>query len=209
MRYAFGLSALILAAASTANAIEMFTNFNNGQNIGFPPMEVPISMYRGFGHGGWAPGVVGTPLKTIPPVPAMTPTGRAANFHGGYPMEEMSSSPAVGDAQSRQYVSDRRRGGRWQRGNSVGTSPDPRSSEDPKSSNQSIVSSDSNDKLMSVIKKPGETNSLESQPTKPAPVTILRGLPGTPPTWDSNATAESIDQAFTDAGVNFAPSNGG
>ncbi len=62
----------------------MFTNFNNGQNVGLPPMEVPISMYPGFGRGGWAPGVVGAPLRTMPPVPSMSPTGPAPMiFHRG------------------------------------------------------------------------------------------------------------------------------
>ncbi len=64
-------------AAARAEAIEMFTNFHNGENVGFPPMEVPIRMYPGFGRGGWAPGVVGAPLRTLPPVPAMSPTGPA------------------------------------------------------------------------------------------------------------------------------------
>ena len=64
-------------AAARAEAIEMFTNFHNGENVGFPPMEVPIRMYPGFGRGGWAPGVVGAPLRTLPPVPAMSPTGTA------------------------------------------------------------------------------------------------------------------------------------
>jgi hypothetical protein len=73
------LSIILVAslAAARAEAIEMFTNFHNGENVGFPPMEVPIRMYPGFGRGGWAPGVVGAPLRTLPPVPAMSPTGPA------------------------------------------------------------------------------------------------------------------------------------
>jgi hypothetical protein len=78
-------AALILAVFTVrANAIEMFTNFHNGENVGLPPMEVPISMYPGFGRGGWAPGVIGAPLRTAPPVPTMSPTGQApAIFHRG------------------------------------------------------------------------------------------------------------------------------
>ncbi len=73
----FALSILVFVLlAAKAGAIEMFTNFNNGMNVGFPPMEVPISVYRGFGHGGWNPYAEGMPLKTVPPVPAMMPTGQ-------------------------------------------------------------------------------------------------------------------------------------
>ena len=54
-------------AVARAEAIEMFTNFHNGENVGFPPMEVPIRMYPGFGRGGWAPGVVGAAVADLAP----------------------------------------------------------------------------------------------------------------------------------------------
>jgi hypothetical protein len=76
-RHFLSVAIIMSFAAVRAEAIEMFTNFNNGQNVGLPPMEVPIGMYPGFGRGGWAPGVVGAPLRTMPPVPAMSPTGPA------------------------------------------------------------------------------------------------------------------------------------
>jgi hypothetical protein len=103
-----------------AEAIEMFTNFNNGQNVGFPPMEVPISVYRGFGHGGWNPYAEGMPLKTVPPVPAMMPTGQVPHV---WQQPQYSAMPAgkqqqVGSAAAnapQRLASDRRRN-RWQRG---------------------------------------------------------------------------------------------
>ncbi|HTQ38474.1 MAG TPA: hypothetical protein VMJ32_05575 [Pirellulales bacterium] len=77
------LSTTILASlAVRAEAIEMFTNFHNGENIGFPPMQVPIGVYGGWGRGGWNPNAEGMPLKTWPPVPSMTPTGQIpGGFH--------------------------------------------------------------------------------------------------------------------------------
>ena len=83
-RHFLSVAIIMSLAAVRAEAIEMFTNFNNGQNVGLPPMEVPIGMYPGFGRGGWAPGVVGAPLRTMPPVPSMSPTGPAPMiFHRG------------------------------------------------------------------------------------------------------------------------------
>ena len=83
-RWILSITLVASVLAVRAEAIEMFTNFNNGQNVGLPPMEVPISMYPGFGRGGWAPGVVGAPLRTMPPVPSMSPTGPAPMiFHRG------------------------------------------------------------------------------------------------------------------------------
>ena len=58
-RHLLSVAIIVSFAAVRAEAIEMFTNFHNGENLGFPPMEVPIGMYPGFGRGGWAPGVVG------------------------------------------------------------------------------------------------------------------------------------------------------
>jgi hypothetical protein len=106
-----------LAVAGRASAIEMFTNFNNGQNIGFPPLEVPTRIYGGFGRGGWNPHAEGMPLKTNPPVPAMMPTGQ---IPGGRTFDYYGRPPGVmigngGTASQRELVSDRRRA-RWQRG---------------------------------------------------------------------------------------------
>src|SRR5215471_8089722 len=66
----------LASLAARTQAIEMFTNFHNGENIGFPPMQVPIGVYGGFGRGGWNPSAEGMPLKTWPPVPSMMPTGQ-------------------------------------------------------------------------------------------------------------------------------------
>lgn len=72
-----GLVAMLLACAATrAEAVEMFTNFHLGENVGFPPMQVPYGIYGGLGRGGWNPYAEGTPLKTWPPVPSMMPTGQ-------------------------------------------------------------------------------------------------------------------------------------
>ncbi len=70
------LVAMVLLVSS-AQAIEMFTNFHNGENIGYPPLEVPTKFY---GHGGWHATAQCRPerIESIEPVPAMTPTGRAA-----------------------------------------------------------------------------------------------------------------------------------
>jgi hypothetical protein len=114
------VSALVFAAfVGQAKAIEMFTNFHNGENIGFPPMQVPTSVYGGFGRGGWNPHAQGMPLKTNPPVPAMMPTGQAT---GGHFFDYYAGAPARnfgnnGNGSAQQLVSDRRRG-KWQRGNS-------------------------------------------------------------------------------------------
>jgi hypothetical protein len=72
-----GLSALILAGASApAQAVEMFTNFHYGENVGFPPMQVPYGVYGGLGRGGWNPYAEGMPLKSMPDTPSMMPTGQ-------------------------------------------------------------------------------------------------------------------------------------
>jgi hypothetical protein len=108
-----------IAITGRVQAIEMFTNFNNGQNIGFPPLEVPTRIYGGFGRGGWNPHAEGMPLKTNPPVPAMMPTGqipgRVFDYYGRAPGVIIGNDGA--DSQ-RELVSDRRRG-RWQRGPAI------------------------------------------------------------------------------------------
>jgi hypothetical protein len=71
------LSAVILACASASGeAVELFTNFHYGENVGFPPMQVPYGIYGGLGRGGWNPDAEGMPLKTWPDVPSMMPTGQ-------------------------------------------------------------------------------------------------------------------------------------
>jgi hypothetical protein len=117
MRRAFALAVIAsVAITGRAQAIEMFTNFNNGQNIGFPPLEVPTRIYGGFGRGGWNPHAEGMPLKTNPPVPAMMPTGqipqRTFDYYGRAPGVMIGNG---GTASQRELVSDRRRA-RWQRG---------------------------------------------------------------------------------------------
>jgi hypothetical protein len=108
------LSALIV---NRAEAIEMFTNFNNGQNIGFPPMEVPTSIY---GRGGWhRGGMQGAPLRTIPPVPAMMPSG----FNSGYncPAPAGQTIEVIGRGEDEvQLIADRRS----RRSGSIRNTPD-------------------------------------------------------------------------------------
>jgi len=126
MRRAFALAVIAsIVITGRAQAIEMFTNFNNGQNIGFPPMEVPTRIYGGFGRGGWNPYAEGMPLKTNPPVPAMMPTGqiphgRTFDYYGRAPGVMIGNG---GTASQRELVSDRRRA-RWQRGNTTAYASD-------------------------------------------------------------------------------------
>jgi hypothetical protein len=62
--------------AGQAQAIELFTNFHYGENVGFPSMNVPVSMYGGIGRGGWnCRAIDQQPVDWIPPEPAVTPTG--------------------------------------------------------------------------------------------------------------------------------------
>ncbi|MCC7083383.1 MAG: hypothetical protein IT427_00070 [Pirellulales bacterium] len=60
-----------------ASAIEMQTNFHYGEQVGFPPMEVPTAVYGGWGTPGWNCSAINrVPLyNAYPPVPAMFPTG--------------------------------------------------------------------------------------------------------------------------------------
>ncbi|HZZ27369.1 MAG TPA: hypothetical protein VFE46_05115 [Pirellulales bacterium] len=90
------LSTLILTCIILrAQAVEMFTNFDNGQNVGFPPMQVPFCVYGGVTHGGWNPNAEGMPLKTWPPVPAMMPTQQ---IPGGF--RRFNNHAANGHAQN-------------------------------------------------------------------------------------------------------------
>jgi hypothetical protein len=69
------LWAMVLAGG--AQAIEMQTNFHYGEQVGFPPMEVPAAVYGGWGTPGWNCNAIGrVPVNAAyPPVPAMYPTG--------------------------------------------------------------------------------------------------------------------------------------
>ncbi len=72
-----GVWAIVLVFASApAKAVELFTNFHLGENVGFPPMQVPYGIYGGLGRGGWNPDAEGMPLKSLPDTPAMMPTGQ-------------------------------------------------------------------------------------------------------------------------------------
>jgi hypothetical protein len=173
MRCVFALAVIAsIAVTGRAQAIEMFTNFNNGQNIGFPPLEVPTRIYGGFGRGGWNPHAEGMPLKTNPPVPAMMPTGqipgRTFDYYGRGPAMTTGSE---GTASPRQLVSDRRRT-RWQRGSTAsGSDPsatsrrtsgtDAAENQSPKSAGQplpTILHAQSED-FSSAATRPGESTS--------------------------------------------------
>ena len=121
MRCGISVVAVALTVAGRAEAIEMFTNFHNGENIGFPPMQVPYSVYGGIGHGGWNPHATGMrmPPDPFPAVPAMTPTGQCPagrwfDYFGAAPSHPVGMN---GKVEQEQLVSDRRHG-RWQRGGS-------------------------------------------------------------------------------------------
>ena len=120
MRWGYSVVAVALAFVTVrAEAIEMFTNFHNGENIGFPPMQVPYSVYGGMGHGGWNPHATGMhlPPEPFPAVPAMTPTGQypAGRFFDYYGAAPDHTVGMTGNVEQEQLVSDRRHG-RWQRG---------------------------------------------------------------------------------------------
>lgn len=68
--------AVLLAAplASSASAVELQTNFHYGEHVGFPPMEVPTSIYGGWGTQGWkCQNINQVPVQ--PGLPPMFPTG--------------------------------------------------------------------------------------------------------------------------------------
>ena len=113
------LFALALALfAPRAEALEMFTSFHNGENIGFPPMEVPIDVY---GHGGWQCKALCRPqrIQSIEPVPAMTPTGFVRCNSAATTSAESYAAQAAPN-NGAQYVADRRRSwGRYSDGPST------------------------------------------------------------------------------------------
>jgi hypothetical protein len=181
------LSVLILACvAARAEAIEMFTDFHNGENVGFPPMQVPYGIYGGFGHGGWNPNAEGMPLKTWPPVPAMMPTGQipggfrrinnTGNSNGG-PSANVNgtSNSANNNSSSPPLISDRRRG-RWLRGD--GYTPD----------------TNGNGAQNSRISNGGSTEQKMEPTPAPPPTTILHAGEGAPPIFepDPKATPTSV-----------------
>lgn len=92
------LSAILLTVlAGPAYCIEMFTNFHNGENVGFPGINVPVTMYRGFGRGGWNFDAIDQiPLQTIPPIPSQFPTGgQPAHVRSNYPGARALSLPQI------------------------------------------------------------------------------------------------------------------
>jgi len=125
MRWGILLAIVLALGTHEVRAIEMFTNFHNGENVGFPPLQVPTSVYGGFGHGGWNPHATGMrmPADPFPAVPAMTPTGqypacRWLDYYGAAPGQAIGQTTGQdGNSEPVQLVSDRRHG-RWQRGGS-------------------------------------------------------------------------------------------
>lgn len=214
----------IVFLVPSAQAIEMFTNFHNGENVGFPPLEVPAKFY---GHGGWQPASRCRPerVESIESVPAMTPTGRAAvtptgfirRDHGrrGYDTQHMSnqgsdnqqndnqptSNQQAGNqstAEQAQFVSDRRRSfGGGNDSSAVGynqQSAEYESSESP--------SSQAPTPAKVAPKSDGWTRSLEQAPAEEEhgkrPTSVF-ARPGSAPQSDSSGktktnTGQGIDQ---------------
>jgi hypothetical protein len=180
------LSALILACvAPRAEGIEMFTNFHNGENVGFPPMQVPYGIYGGFGRGGWNPNAEGMPLKTWPPVPSMMPTGQIPGgfrrFNNGGSNQGSSNGKVNQDISNADtsngfsplLVSDRRHG-RWQRGDSYA----PEMNENGTQNGRTVNGAD------------GKQN-LEPTPAEPPVTTILHAQQGTRPVFQTDPKATS------------------
>jgi hypothetical protein len=90
----FSVIALVLTSAHV-EAVEMFTNFHYGENVGFPPMQVPYGIYGGLGRGGWNPDAEGMPLKSLPDTPSMMPTGQNP---GGFRRFTKTVPPTAGNA---------------------------------------------------------------------------------------------------------------
>jgi hypothetical protein len=184
MRRCVVLPAIAFAAllASRADAIEMFTNFNNGTNVGFPPMEVPVGIYRGFGRGGWNPHAEGMYFRSNPPVPAMMPTGQLPRTMirvSGESNKKFSSLETSSDVQ---YVADRRRGGRWQRTpNSSSSAPSNNTLNPTPSTPSSGVIRNGNGPTPAKAPESGETGSTDA-PAKSnkaqRSVTVLRAQSG-------------------------------
>jgi hypothetical protein len=66
------LWAMVLSGG--VQAVEMQTNFHYGEQVGFPPMEVPPAIYGGWGTPGWNCNAIGrVPVQSG--LPAMYPTG--------------------------------------------------------------------------------------------------------------------------------------
>lgn len=173
---------LVLLAAPAAQAVEVFTNFHNGENIGFPPMEVPAAIYGGFGHGGWNPHAQGTPFRSINPVPSMMPTGQAPGRfgiggpHGMCLPSEVSQPVQETQVEQSIYVSDRRHG-RWQRSGSANSGNSSEESSNEASSNRSneqptIAPSKTDEALPSTMKN-GPTKSILPKAQTPGPAAVV------------------------------------
>lgn len=199
------LSALALALfAPRVQALEMFTNFHNGENIGFPPMEVPTAIY---GRGGWNRNAIkGCPARvpSIESVPAMTPTGYARANHVWKSYEAQN----VGDQV--QYVSDRRHG--WGGNNYAPNSGSNQATGysqpagDYESPSTSAPQSPTPAKL--APKSDGWTKSLETAPTDDEsakhPISVF-ARPGAAPQTESKGKVQSIGDQRDDRGVHSLP----
>jgi hypothetical protein len=208
--------AAMAVLVSRAQALEMFTSFHNGQNVGFPSLEVPTKFY---GHGGWQQAAQCRPERvwSIEPVPAMTPTGRAAVTPTGFirrdrgrkgngmphgdnqqSADQQSANPPGGDPQANgqphdnqtQYVSDRRRS--WNGGNDNWAGYN-----QPYSESESSDSSQTPTPAKVAPKSDGWTRSLEQAPadnSRAKRPTSVFAHPGSPP------RAGSVNKAKTNTG---------
>ncbi len=201
------------ALVSNAAALEMFTSFHNGENVGFPPLEVPTKFY---GHGGWHATAQCRPerIESIEPVPAMTPTGRAAVSPTGFIRRDRgrrgndmqhfgnqrSDNQQIENPQSNnqpvdnqgQYVSDRRR--------SSGTSDTSMVGYNQQGNDYDTSQSPTPAKI--APKSDGWTRSLEPAPTddqKPVKrPTSVYAQPGSAPLTESLGKTKSNAQGTTD-----------
>jgi hypothetical protein len=185
------LFALVFAfVASRADAIEMFTNFHNGENIGFPPMQVPIDVY---GHGGWRCSArCPQRINAVEPVPAMSPVGFVSCDHAARPYEQQVSQS--GSVSQVQYISDRRRS--WGRS---GDAPSSNYSNNNYSNNYSSQDSgDSSAPQNPTLAKPAQSTTDATQPagkTQPnddakKPVSVF-AKPGLSPENQTNRKNDS------------------
>ena len=198
---------------SSAQAIEMFTNFHNGENIGYPPLVVPTKFY---GHGGWQPASQCRPerVESIEPVPAMTPTGfirpnHSRRNHDGPSASNQNQNRTVAEqsqpaTDNGQYISDRRRSGggtnSWNGNNSASGNMDASSA----GYNQPATDYDSPQAPTSAKiapKSDGWTRSLEpasDDDTTKRPTSVL-AHPGSAPQSDAalkqkSTTGQTSDQ---------------
>ncbi len=211
------LSIGLILLAGRADAIEMFTNFNNGQNVGFPPIEVPISVYRGFGRGGWNPYAEGMPLKTAPPVPAMMPTGQVPHVWAPANTSNMSRANQsqagnVAAAFPQRVASDRRRS-RWQRG-AYRPAPENGGDNQLNSSNSADSLNPPRPDVDDDSPGAGPSPNGRRSPTQPNQPIVLERTPGAAPNVENSPEAanrvapvdDSTQIRGTDESADFWPS---